>query len=129
MCLSLYSCSYVTNASLFIFLYAVVMGMSLGLLYMPGLKNAWQYFPSKKGLISGIILSSYSVGAILWTLFTKAVANPNDESPLDKYSETEYFYYPNQDVVKNVPQMLRYLAYIYFGMIVVAVVLIRRREE
>lgn len=129
MCLSLYSCSYVTNASLFIFLYAVVMGMSFGLLYMPGLKNAWQYFPSKKGLISGIILSSYSVGAILWTLFTKAVANPNDESPLDKYSETEYFYYPNQDVVKNVPQMLRYLAYIYFGMIVVAVVLIRRREE
>ena len=80
-------------------------------------------------MISGIILSSYSVGAILWTLLTKAVANPNDESPLDKYSETEYFYYPNQDVVKNVPQMLRYLAYIYFGMIVVAVVLIRRREE
>jgi hypothetical protein len=70
----------------------VVMGMSLGILYMPGLKNAWQYFPSKKGLISGLILSCYSVGAILWTLFTKAVANPNDESPLEKYSDKEFFY-------------------------------------
>ena len=74
---------------------------------MPGLKISWEYFPSKKGLISGIILSCYSVGAIFWTLFTKAVANPNDESPMEKYTETEFFYYQNQDVVKNVPQMLR----------------------
>lgn len=83
MFLSLFSCSYVTNASLFIFLYAVVMGLSFGLLYMPGLKNSWQYFPSKKGLISGIVISSFSVGAIFWTLLTKAVANPNDELPLE----------------------------------------------
>lgn len=48
---------------------------------------------------------------------------------MEKYSDTESFYFPNQDVVKNVPQMLRYLAYIYFGMIIVAVVFIRRREE
>lgn len=32
-------------------------------------------------------------------------------------------------MVKNVPLMLRYLAYIYLSMIVIAAVLIRRREE
>ncbi len=72
--------------------------MSFGLLYMPGLKNAWQYFPSKKGLISGIILSSYSVGAIFWILITKAVANPRNESPMEIYiieGKKESFYYPN----------------------------------
>lgn len=129
---SLFICSYITSYVLFIFVYSVVIGMSFGLLYMPGLKNAWQYFPSKKGLISGMILACYSVGAIMWTLLTKAVANPNNESPMEIYTfedKTEYFYYPNQDVVKNVPKMLRLLAYIYLGMIVVSVALIRRREE
>lgn len=67
---SLLTCSYTTNYALFIFMYSVGIGMSLGLLYMPGLKNSWLYFPSKKGLISGIILSCYSIGAILWTLLT-----------------------------------------------------------
>jgi hypothetical protein len=55
---------------------------------MPGLKNAWQYFPSKKGLVSGLILACFSTGAIFWILLTKAVANPNDESPMEKYTET-----------------------------------------
>ncbi len=32
-------------------------------------------------------------------------------------------------MVKNVPLMLRYLAYIYLSMIVIAAVLISRREE
>ncbi len=87
-------------------MYAVVGGMSLGILYMPGLKNSWQYFPSKKGLISGLILSCYSGGAILWTLLTKAVANPNNEKPMEKFKiedKIEFFYLPDQDVVKNVP--------------------------
>ena len=128
----LYICSYIKGFALFIFMYSVVIGMSFGLLYMPGLKNAWQYFPSKKGFISGLVLSCYSVGAILWTLITKAVANPRNEKPLEIYKfedKTEYFYYPEQDVVKNVPQMLRLLAYIYFGMNFVSVILIQRRKE
>lgn len=60
------------------------------------------------------------------------MANPNNESPMEIYKfegKTEYFYYPYQDVVKNVPKMLRLLAYIYLGMIVLSVALIRRREE
>jgi hypothetical protein len=66
-------------------MYSVVMGLSFGLLYMPGLKNSWQYFPSKKGLISGMILACYSVGAIMWIILTKVIANPNNESPLEPF--------------------------------------------
>jgi MFS transporter, OFA family, oxalate/formate antiporter len=83
ICGSLNICSYIKNYVLFIFIYSVVVGMSFGILYMPGLKNAWQYFPSKKGLISGLILSCFSVGAILWTVISKAVANPRNEKPME----------------------------------------------
>ncbi len=76
-------CSYTTNFTLFVFTYSVMIGLAFGLLYMPSLKNSWQYFPNKKGLISGIILSCYSVGAIAWTLITKSVANPTNEKPQD----------------------------------------------
>jgi hypothetical protein len=101
--------------------------MSFGLLYMTGLKNAWQYFPSKKGLLSGIILSCNSVGAICWTILSKAVANPRNEKPMENFkfeNNVEFFYLPDQDAVKNVPEMLRLLSYIFFGMIVVSVFLI-----
>ncbi len=83
ICGSLHICSYIKNYVLFIFIYSVVVGMSFGILYMPGLKNAWQYFPSKKGLISGLILSCFSVGAILWTIISKAVSNPRNEKPME----------------------------------------------
>ena len=83
LCSSLYICSYIKNYVLFISIYSVVVGMSFGILFMPGLKNAWQYFPSKKGLISGLVLSCFSLGAILWTIITKAVANPKNEKPLE----------------------------------------------
>ena len=59
-------------------MYSVLIGLGFGLLYMTALKNSWQYFPSKKGLISGLILSCYTVGAILWTIITKSIANPNN---------------------------------------------------
>jgi MFS family permease len=37
----LFICSYTQNYYLFIFLYAVVLGLGFGLLYMVSLRNAW----------------------------------------------------------------------------------------
>ena len=127
MCISLFSCSYIKNYALFIFVYGVLQGISFGLLYMTALRAAWQYFPSRKGLLSGLILSSNSVGAICWTILSKAVANPRNEKPMEsfkKVNNVEYFYLPDQDAVKNVPELLRLLSYIFFGMVAVSVILI-----
>lgn len=118
---SIFSCSFIINAYLFIATYSVVIGMSFGIMYMPGLKNAWLYFPSRKGLVSGVVLASYSAGAILWTILTKAVANPDNAEPVGDY------FLPDQGVAQNVPKMLRLLSYIQAGMSVVAVALIQRR--
>jgi MFS transporter, OFA family, oxalate/formate antiporter len=128
----LFICSYTKSFGLFVTVYSILIGFAFGLLYMAALKNSWQYFPSKKGMISGLILSCYSVGAIVWTLITKYIANPNNEKPLEILQigdKKEYFYTADQDVVKNVPQMFRTLAFIYIGMIALSVVLINKRKS
>ena len=73
LCISipLFICSYTTSFGLFVFLYSVIIGLGFGLLYMPALRNSWAFFPSKKPLLSGLILSFYSVGAIVWVILTK----------------------------------------------------------
>ena len=120
-------CSFTNNYVLFIAIYGTFIGLGFGLLYMTALKNAWQYCPSKKGLISGLILSCYSLGSIVWTNLTKHVANPNNEKPKEypvDGGKSEYYFDENSDVVKNVPQMFRILAYCNAGMILVSVILI-----
>ena len=49
---------------------------------MPALKNSWVYFPSRKGLVSGIILSFYSIGSIIAVVVTQYIANPGNEKPV-----------------------------------------------
>jgi MFS transporter, OFA family, oxalate/formate antiporter len=73
--------SYVTSFYMFLFLYSFVSGMGYGLVYMLPIRNAWLFFPFKKGLVSGIILMSYSVGAILWIFLSTTIANPRNISP------------------------------------------------
>jgi hypothetical protein len=61
----LYVCSYLVNYYAFLGLYTLGNGVSFGILYMPGIKHSWVFFPERKGLISGIILACYSIGSIL----------------------------------------------------------------
>lgn len=126
----LFVCSYTKNFYLFVFLYSTVIGLGFGLLYMVALRNAWQYFPSKKGMMSGLIMSCYSVGAILWVIITKELANPNNLKPKEDHPtgiEDEKFYSPQSDVVANVPGMLRALSYIYLGLTIASTILINKR--
>ena len=38
---SIFVCSYITSYYTFVIVYAVIIGMGFGLLYMPALRNAW----------------------------------------------------------------------------------------
>ena len=77
----IYICSHVTSFRWFFFLYAIVSGIGYGGVYMLPIRNAWLFFPFKKGMVSGIILSSYSIGAILWIFLSTSLANPRNLTP------------------------------------------------
>jgi hypothetical protein len=45
------------------------------------IKNAYAFFPNRKGLVGGLVLSSSSIGAILWSQYSTYIINPNNEKP------------------------------------------------
>jgi OFA family oxalate/formate antiporter-like MFS transporter len=65
----------------FLLFYAFISGMGYGIIYMLPLKNAYSFFPNRKGLIGGIIMASYSFGAILWSQFSAKTINSTNEMP------------------------------------------------
>jgi MFS family permease len=68
-----------TNYVAFILLYAVFGGIGYGLIYMLPVKIAYSYFPNNKGLVGGIIMASYSLGAIMWSIVAGEIVNPDNE--------------------------------------------------
>jgi MFS family permease len=64
-----------------------LFGLCGSLTYFQSLKNCWKYFPDKKGLISGIIFSSFGLSAFIFTSLGDYIINPND----DKKSEKGYY--------------------------------------
>lgn len=76
--LAVYFSAYATSYTIFFFLFSIMIGLGYGMLYMLSLKPAWIYFPKRKGMIGGIILSCYSFGAIAWSFICAYLSNPDD---------------------------------------------------
>jgi len=66
------------NYWVILFLYSVLNPVGFGMIYMLPVRNAWLYYPKKKGMVFGVILMMYSVGAIFWGLLTTFLANPSN---------------------------------------------------
>lgn len=129
--LPIFICSFVTNFLLFAALYSIILGFGFGLIYMLPIRNAWLFYPERKGMVSGLILSCYSIGAIAWIFLSTALANP-DNLPASEHiyngKEIEKFYPPDSPVADNVPNMLCVLSYCFLTMTVLATLLITKKE-
>lgn len=74
-------------------------GFGNGLSYYGVLRNAWKYFPDKKGLLSGIILSCFGLSSFFFTTIADLIINPSGIQPDDDN------YYP-REVAENVPKFI-----------------------
>lgn len=63
-----------------------LFGLCGSLTYFQSLKNCWKYFPDKKGLISGIIFSSFGLSAFIFTSIGDYIIDTKD----DNKSKEEY---------------------------------------
>ena len=69
---------------------------------MVPLKCSWTYYPTKKGMISGVVLCSYALGAIFFSWMTSRIVNPDNESPglyVTVGSSIEVLYHVDSTVV------------------------------
>jgi len=125
-------CSFVKSFILFALLYSIILGFGFGFIYILPLKNAWLFYPNRKGMISGLILSCYSIGAIAWIFISTAIANPNNESPslhIFVGENEEKLFEPYSTVAENVPFMLQVLSYIFIAMALLSTLLISKKDE
>ena len=54
-------------------------GVGYGINYFIPLVCGWSYFPSRRGLITGILVAAYGFGALLWTILSYHIVNPDNE--------------------------------------------------
>jgi len=101
-------------------------GIGCGTCYMVPLICAWEYFPEKKGLMTGIIIGAYGFGSFFFSLLSTKLVNPNKENPTIEDGDISFF---APDVANRVPFMIRTLSYIWIVLVFIAVLLITRKPK
>ena len=107
---SIFVSSYMENFWLFVIFYGIIFGLLSGLLYIIPIFLACQYFPSSKGIISGVITGAYGLATIFSSLIAQDIVNPNNESANVREGSDKYF---TADVADHIKEFIRYLA-LYF---------------
>ena len=62
----------------------IIYGFAGSITLLPTIRNCWKYYPSKKGLISGILYSSCGLSSFLFTSIGDYIINPKAESEIEK---------------------------------------------
>jgi len=97
----------------FIFTYAVMFGVGMGLPYAVLFTVAAKWFPNNRSLVTGIILGGLGMGAILFTPLQQALINPNNLP------------FNDPRVAANVPTSFLILGGIMVGLQIVGFTLLR----
>ena len=100
----------------FALLYVLGFGICNGLTYMIPMHHGWLWFPKSAGLISGIIIGGFGLGALVFAPLATALVNPEGESAVNgKFS---------QDVNDRVQRMLLVLNACFFGVCIISWIMI-----
>jgi len=103
--------TFVTNFWLFLISYGMMSGIGCGLNYMIPVCCGWEYYPEKKGLITGIIFSAYGLGSFFYSLISTALVNPEGISPkVPSDSNLPFF---DEEIAMRVPFMIRILCIVF----------------
>lgn len=70
-----YTCK---NYYIVLFTYGILNGMGSGLAYGVSMAVGMRYFPKHKGLINGLILSGYGLGAFIFNPLITYIVNPDN---------------------------------------------------
>lgn len=98
-----------------------IYGFGNGLIYYSVMRCCWKYFPSKKGLLSGLIIAFFGGSSMVFTSIADFVINKEGKKP-----EGEYF---DDTISKRVPQFLWIMIYILGSIGLLAIILVFPHKE
>ena len=74
--------SFSMNLAFFLIFYSCFYGIGMGIAYFTPLMTGWEWFPEKKGTISGIVLGVLGTSAFFFGFICLAIVNPDNDEQL-----------------------------------------------
>jgi len=96
-CIGVFGCfasGYTDSYPAFIVLFPMLFGICGGMTYVVPMNIAWQYFPGREGLITGIIDSSFGMGGAMFGHLMSRMINPEH---IEAWEENEMHPYPFEE--------------------------------
>lgn len=121
---ALMAASYTTRFWTFALFYSVVFPLGMGLVYFVPVIAGWEWFPEKRGTVSGVIIGGFGLGAFFFGFLTTAIANPDNLEPHTQAKDGDT-YFPDS-VAKNVPKMIRTCCIFWTALCVIGILTISR---
>ena len=115
---STFAASFLTNFWAFLVVFGGGYGVAGGIIYMIPIVAGWEYFPNRKGMVSGVIISGFSCAGLIFNQISTALANPTNASPTDDYY--------GKEVYERVPRMLRILTLCWGALLAAGFILITK---
>ncbi|KAL4508394.1 hypothetical protein ABPG72_003698 [Tetrahymena utriculariae] len=98
---------------LFVIIYGIIFGFFTGIMYMVPIYLGQLYFPSRRGLVSGFILTGYGLGSLIYSQFFFYIVNPQNLKAKKAGDGGSYFFGDAASVANAVPEALRWLSLMY----------------
>ncbi|KAL4456963.1 hypothetical protein ABPG74_014601 [Tetrahymena malaccensis] len=98
---------------LFVIIYGIIFGFFTGIMYMVPIYLGQLYFPSRRGLVSGFILTGYGLGSLIFSQFFFYIVNPHNLKAKKAGDGGSYFFGDSASVANAVPEALRWLSLMY----------------
>ena len=119
--------SFTKSIMAFVCSFGILGGIGAGITYFIPMICAWEYFPKRKGLVTGIIVGAYGFGSFIYIQVATKIVNPhNHGTSIESYNKDSMVSFFGEDVANNVPRMWRFLCCLWVLHILLSISLISR---
>ena len=121
-------CSFLTSLCPFLGAYFMAAGMGGCLICVNSMWVSWQWYPHRKGLVTGCVLFCFGASSAVQSMLISYLMNPYNHSPDLKVSvgnQDEYLF--SSDIARRLPLTLRVLAGLFAAIGLISLLLIKER--
>ena len=124
---AIFAASMAKTWTVFVLFYGGVFPIGVGLLYWTPIICAWEWFPERKGMISGLIIGAFGFGAFIFGFITTWIVNPENEGVVhDELNGEKYI--PERQA-KRVPRMFHICLIVWTALLVTGILLTSRNPK
>ncbi|GAB6026927.1 hypothetical protein CHUAL_013570 [Chamberlinius hualienensis] len=103
--------------------FGVIYGIGTGIVYITALTGGMKWFPEHRGLVNGIIVAGFGLGASVVDPIQTAYVNPDDVSPNDEG------YFVDENLLSRIPTCFFVMAGLYAGLQIIGCLLMAPAPE